>query len=653
MLKIIQDRTLLIFGGKGGCGKTTSSCVTGYYLAKTNPDKKILIASCDPAHSVGDSLGITVGSSITPVNGMTNLWALEMSADQEFTEFKAKYEDVMKKIVERGTYFDDTDIDSFFSLSMPGLDELMAVIKISDIVNEGRFDLIILDTAPTGHTIRLLGLPAQMKKWLKVMDLMHSKFRYLAKQFSRKYIKEDTDVFLDEMNKKLTRVNKLLSNQNTTAFIPVTKPELLPIEETERLLKVLKKSKIFVQSIIVNHVKEGLSECQFCSDKADRQKHELEYIKKKFAKYELSMIPEFPHQISGHERLEEYGRILFEDQDRKLEIEKDSVDFESEDMGYTKLLKNPSVLIKDDVSIYIFGGKGGVGKTTATSASAIGIAKKYPSKKVLVFSTDPAHSLTDSFGIPIGDDPIAIKGYKNLSAMEIDAPKLLEEYKEAYTNDIHEAFNSFVKGGMNLKFDREVLEELMTLTPPGLDEIMALARVMEFMDENKFDIYVLDTAATGHLLRFLEMPHLVKEWLQAIFKLLIKNKRLIKLNSITQELLDLSKKVRKIQNILTDSEKCRFVAVTLAEVMVKSELDKLLENLKRLNVTCGHILINMVRPETECIFCESKRKEQIKIIRKIVTERNAEYGVSQLMLLPIPINGIDQLTEFSEKIYGE
>ncbi len=652
MFDNIENRSLLIFGGKGGCGKTTSSCVTGYYLARQNPDKNVLIASCDPAHSIGDSLGISVGSDSTPVKGMNNLWALEIDADKEFCDFKTKYEEVMKQIIDRGTYFDKEDINSFFSLSMPGLDEMMAIIKISDILEEGKFDLIILDTAPTGHTIRLLGLPAQMKKWLNVMDLMQSKFRFIAKQFSRRYIKNDSDIFLDNMNKKLNKVNKLLINRDTTVFIPVTKPETLPIEETERLLQVLNSSKICVKSIIVNQVKEGSTDCPFCSGKAEQQKHGLESIKQKFGGYELAMIPVFPYQISGPERLEEYGRILFNEQTYNPLVEKQSVGTDSEDMSYEKLLSKSSVLMKDDVSLYIFGGKGGVGKTTLASASAIGLAKKYPSKRVLIFSTDPAHSLSDSFGISIGNDPVTIGECGNLSAIEIDAPKLLDEFKSVYIDDIRNALSSFVKTGMNLKFDKEILEELLVLTPPGLDEIMAFKKIMEFMDEDKFDIYVLDSAATGHLLRFLEMPHLIKEWLGEIFKLLLKNKKVIRLAALQQELLSLSKNTKKIREILTNSKKSRFVAVALAEVMVKNELDDLLKNLKKLDVTCGHILINMVRPETNCSFCELKRKEQIKVIREIVNERSSEYGVSQLLLSPDPVNGINNLNEFSNIVYG-
>ena len=101
MIHNIQDLSLLIFGGKGGCGKTTSSCVTAVYFARKNPEKKILIASCDPAHSVGDSLGVPVGNTITPIESFNNLWALEMDSEVEFSEFKAKYEEVINSPTEK------------------------------------------------------------------------------------------------------------------------------------------------------------------------------------------------------------------------------------------------------------------------------------------------------------------------------------------------------------------------------------------------------------------------------------------------------------------------------------------------------------------------------------------------------------------------
>ncbi|MFH0775224.1 MAG: ArsA family ATPase [bacterium] len=271
VMRIDDNQRLIIFGGKGGCGKTTSACATSLYLAQRHPEKRILVVSCDPAHSVGDSFDYSVDNTITPIKDLDNLWALEIKAEEEASLFKTKYDSVMKKIAERGTYFDRQDIESFFSLSIPGLDEIMAVIKIANILKEGRFDLIILDTAPTGHTIRLLGLPGQMKKWVEVMDLMQSKHRFLARHFTGKYKKDDADEFLETMDRDVDRLSQLLKNPNSTEFIPVTIPHTLAIEETENLLKTLKEYGIRVRSIIVNQIKGIANRCPFCSKEEEEQ----------------------------------------------------------------------------------------------------------------------------------------------------------------------------------------------------------------------------------------------------------------------------------------------------------------------------------------------------------------------------------------------
>jgi len=655
----IQDRSLLIFGGKGGCGKTTSACASGLYLARQYPEKRILIVSCDPAHSVGDSFGCKIGNSITSIEGFKNLWALEIKAEEEASEFKKKYDPVMKKIAERGTYFDRQDIESFLSLSMPGLDEIMAVIKIANILKEGRFDLIILDTAPTGHTIRLLGLPGQMKKWVEVMDLMQSKHRFLARHYTGKYRKDDADEFLEMMRDDVGKVKKLLGDRDLTAFIPVTRPQDLDIEETERLLKALKEYGIPTRSIIVNQIKSAAGKCPFCSNGEREQKKELDMVEQKFAGYELYHIPVFPCQIRGVDRLEEYAQALFEEKPCPLPSGKKRLTFKSRISSIIRLPRKSPQLIKKDVVLYIFGGKGGVGKTSIASASALNIAGKYPSKKVLVFSADPAHSLSDSFGLSIGDDPVRIGDVSpeggipgNLYGLEIDSRKLLEKFKKDYGEKIKKAFGKFVGGGIDVKFDREVLEELVSISPPGLDEIMALARIVEFMDEGRFDIYILDSAATGHLLRFLEMPRVAREWLNAIFRLLIKYKGVVQLTGQAEEMVEFSRKVRKVQEILTDPERCRFAVIGIPEVMGKDEMDDLLESLKRLKIPCRHILINMVLPETGCDFCGSKKKEQDKVIQEMNKERSPDYQISQLPFFPYQIRGIDRLNKFSEKIYG-
>ena len=229
---------------------------------------------------------------------------------------------------------------------------------------------------------------------------------------------------------------------------------------------------------------------------------------------------------------------------------------------------------------------------------------------------------------------------------------MLEDFKKDYRDDLARAFNKFIGQGVDVKFDREVLEGLISLTPPGLDEIMALAKVVEFIDQGKFDIYILDSAATGHLLRFLEMPQVAREWLNAIFKLLIKYKGVLRLTKQAEELIAFSKKVRKIQGLLLDSARCQFVAISIPEVMGKAEMDDLLESLHRLKIPCHYILINMVLPKTGCNFCESRREEQSKVIQEIDKERALSYQIRQLPLFPYQVKGINRLNEFSHKIYG-
>ena len=653
-------RSLLIFGGKGGCGKTTTACATGIYLSNHYPEKKILIVSCDPAHSVGDSFNYPVGNRITQLDDQKNLFLLEINSEEEASEFKRKYGSVIKKIAERGTYFDKNDIENFFSLSIPGLDEVMAIIRIANILKEKKFDLILLDTAPTGHTIRLLGLPDEMRKLINVIVLMQSKHKFLSILFSGKHRKDEADEFLEMMEKDVDDIKNLLMNNNLTEFIPVLRPEAMAIEETERLLETLKNYKIKVESIVVNQLVSAKITCRFCSMKMEEQKKELVVIEQKFSKFKLRYVPMFPHQITGADRLREYCDVLF---NRKTP----SFSVKNEFYPVVELKDEKIKIINGDIMLYIFGGKGGVGKTTVTSATAISIAKKYRHKKVLIISTDPANSLSDIFEIPIGDNLTQIGGMikgmsdhvsrgtsgsvpDNLFALEIDAQRLLDDYKKDYRNEINEIFDKFVGENVDIKFDREIFEGLFSLTPPGLDEIMALMNIIEFMKQKKFDIYVIDSSATGHLLRFLEMPRIAREWVNAIFKLLIKYKGVIRLDELGRKMIEFSKNVKKVQELLTDSTRSKFVVITIPEVMGKNEMDDLLDKLAKLNMQCRDIIINMVFPETGCDFCESKRKEQSKIIHNIEKERDAKYRISRLQISPYEIKGINRLDELSTRI---
>lgn len=641
---------LILFGGKGGSGKTTSACATALYLAQSNKERRILIVSTDPAHSVGDSFNCAVGNTITAIEGLDNLWALEIDAEEVNDEFNRENVHVLKKIADRGTYFDKHDISDFFSLTMPGIDEVMAVIRISNLLKEKEYDLLILDTAPTGHTVRLLALPKEMERWIKLLDMMQSKHRFLMRAFTGRYKKDDADTFLNRMFADIRRVNLLLKSTQECQFVPVLIPEPMYIDETERLLQRLREFLVPVSSIIVNRVTNSSEKCPFCKSRKDDQSEKLALIDKKFDKYDLYKLPLFPHEVRGIEGLTEYGQILF-GKDYKYEKRARRRFFISR--SPVKPCSQMQDMLDGGLKFIVFGGKGGVGKTSISSATSISVARRDPEKKVLIFSTDPAHSLADSFGMGIGDKVTPIEGISNLFAYEIDAARMMEERRKKSRNTVTTAFNEMLGGGTELVFDKDIMTELASINFPGFDEIMALGEITDFIKQNTFDIYILDSAASGHLLRFLETPRLMRDWLKFIFRIIIKYKRVAKLTELAKEMVDLSKRVRKIQEILTDSKETEFVAITIAEEMAIAEMHRLLESLDKLNIPCRHIVMNMVIPPTKCVFCNEKRKDQQQYVKKLKGETGSRFTLNEISLFPHKIAGIKDLRELSKAIYGD
>jgi len=261
--------------------------------------------------------------------------------------------------------------------------------------------------------------------------------------------------------------------------------------------------------------------------------------------------------------------------------------------------------------IVIFGGKGGVGKTTAAAAFAVALARENRKQKLLIFSTDPAHSLSDSFNGDIDAD-------ENLDVMEIDPGKWFEELKQRYRSWTDELFASLTGGSrMEIKFDREAMRELVELTPPGIDEIAALGTISDLLDSERYHTIVLDTAPTGHLIRFLELPQVALSWIRTFMKLLLKYQNVLRANQVAEELVALSKSIKKVLALLTDSERCEFVGVAIPERMSLEESVDLSKSLEKLNVPMRKLLINGVTPAlTDCKFCKSRRKMQEEVIDK-------------------------------------
>ena len=179
---------LIFFGGKGGVGKTTCAAATALSAARRSPRRSFLLVSTDPAHSLADSLG-----DFQPPR---NLKILEFNAQDSLETFKTRHRDKFAQIAARGTFLDEDDIRRVLDLSLPGLDEFMALLEIAGWAETRAYDLIIVDTAPTGHTLRLLSTPELIRTWLKALDALLAKHRYMQERFRGSYQRDELDDFL-------------------------------------------------------------------------------------------------------------------------------------------------------------------------------------------------------------------------------------------------------------------------------------------------------------------------------------------------------------------------------------------------------------------------------------------------------------------------
>jgi arsenite-transporting ATPase len=299
---------LILFGGKGGVGKTTCASCTGLYLSK---DFKTLLISTDPAHSLADSLGQEIGGEIKEVKGVKNLSALEISAEKALSKFKLRYESQIRKILDTSTYLDQEDIASVFALPIPGIDEVMGFKMIVDLIEEAKFDKYIVDTAPTGHALRLLTLPDLLDDWVKVMAKMRWKYRYMVTTFRGKYKPDEGDDFLFEMKKAVKRIEGLLRDSQRCEFIAVTIPEDMAIKETERLIKSLDQYGMKVRQLVINNVFPECT-CHFCQARREGQDKYIREIRDKFSDLKTTITPLQPREVKGIESLENFEEVLFQ-----------------------------------------------------------------------------------------------------------------------------------------------------------------------------------------------------------------------------------------------------------------------------------------------------------------------------------------------------
>jgi arsenite/tail-anchored protein-transporting ATPase len=303
----------ILFGGKGGVGKTTMAVATAIELAKTH---KVLLFTTDPAPSLADSFGQTIGSEPTNVKCMPNLFAMEIDASKVLKEFQEEYGSAILELLQQGTYLADDETEELFQLEIPGLDEVMSFKKIMDFMESADYEIYLVDTAPTGHTLRLLMLPDLLDNWIKFLGTLRWKYHTMVRHFAQRESVEDADKFLVEMKKTVKKVHALLQNAEKTEFVVVTIAEKMAVSETQALIHSLEKMHIPSQHIVINNIfpqEEG----DFMKQRRLFQEKYIQKMKEIFSQHIITEIVLQPTEVQGIVSLQTLGAQLFPETPRE------------------------------------------------------------------------------------------------------------------------------------------------------------------------------------------------------------------------------------------------------------------------------------------------------------------------------------------------
>lgn len=301
----VLNSNFVLFGGKGGVGKTTCAAATAF----AQLPRKTLVVSTDPAHSLGDCLGQKIGDEIVKVEQTQNLYALEISAEKSLERFKHDYRPKMRRLLETSAgieHLTRSERENLLSLPVPGVDEVMSLKRLMDIMDEGNFDKYIVDTAPTGHALRLLSMPDIFDEWINVFYKLRDKHRFRERAFSKP---DRADEFLTALKTSTARLRNLLRAEKSE-FVVVAAAERLVIEETQCLVNELLGFGIPVRHLIVNKLFPDL-DADFARVRRDQEQPLLQEIRNTFSYLEITEVSLQPTEPRGIENLRRFASLIY------------------------------------------------------------------------------------------------------------------------------------------------------------------------------------------------------------------------------------------------------------------------------------------------------------------------------------------------------
>jgi arsenite/tail-anchored protein-transporting ATPase len=306
-----SGKKLIMTAGKGGVGKTT--CASAIAVQLADEGYNTIIISSDPTPSLSDIFETEIGASETQVPGAPNLTALEISSDLILDKWKKKFGPEMYEVISSFLPFDEDIID--YVATAPGIEEEYMLDYILELVEQGRYDLVVWDTAPAGHTLKLLDMPnmfiSHLTKAMKVYMGFTDYIKKVQDVTKRKPSRRRIADIIKEWEALANKVVSFMKEPANTEFILVTIPEALGVKQSERIIKSFDEYGLEMKHLVVNNV-IGESDSPFLESRRNMQQGYLKYLKDEYeSRIEVLEIPLAPSEVKGLERIRQISNILF------------------------------------------------------------------------------------------------------------------------------------------------------------------------------------------------------------------------------------------------------------------------------------------------------------------------------------------------------